>query len=68
VKGCVAFWARKNSRFFIVNENGFRHGTDYDEIYSLSVLARGGAYVIARNNRCYMKEMIDKEFFGKSGP
>ena len=67
VKGHVTFWARKNSRYFIVNEKGLRHNTDYDEIYSLTALAKGGAYVIARKGHCYVKEMIDKDFFGKSG-
>jgi len=63
INGRIAFRAREGTREFIVNEGGEKTDMEYDEIYVMKSLPDGRAYIIARKNNFYVKEIIRKEFF-----
>ena len=64
IHGTIAFWAREGAEgFFVVNEKGDRDPRFFDEIFRMRPLPGGAAYVIARNDNCYVKEIIDAPFF-----
>ncbi|OPY78904.1 MAG: hypothetical protein A4E64_00590 [Syntrophorhabdus sp. PtaU1.Bin058] len=68
IHGRIAFWARQGRKYFIVNESGVRDGREYDEVYRLKPLPEGRAYVIAKNDHAYIKDILDDAFFTDSGP
>jgi len=68
IHGRIAFWARQGTKYFIVNERGGRDGREYDEVYCLKPLPDGRAYVIAKNNYAYVKDILDGAFFAGGEP
>jgi len=63
VHGRIAFWVRQGTKYFIVNVKGQRGSKGYDEIYRLDPLSGGRAYVIAKNDHAYIKELVHDLFF-----
>jgi hypothetical protein len=59
IHGRILFWARRQDRFFICDEEGRRTRREYDAVFHLKALADGRAYVIARSIGFYVKETLD---------
>jgi hypothetical protein len=67
IHGQIVFWARRGTEFFLVNEKGAQHGRLYDEIFCVSPLPGGQAYVIAQKDNHYVKEILDVPFQSAHG-